>query len=255
MTEPLRDCRELDSVLTPYVDGESAPQERASIDEHLQRCPPCRDRVAVERAARDALRARRCELRAGASDVLRARCAAQAEADEAPRRTVPALRRLVPWSLAATLLLAVGGVFLFGVNHEAVAAQLALDHMKCFDVIGEEGTKDPRTAEANWQAQRGWAIGVAPASAALDLELVGVRRCISTEGASAHCMYRWRNQDLSVYIVPHALEGVGTVQQVVEKFGHRAIMWSQGGRTYLIVTRGRPEGFDAVASYIRLNVK
>jgi hypothetical protein len=32
-------------------------------------------------------------------------------------------------------------------------------------------------------------------------------------------------------------------------------MWSQGGRTYLIVTRGRPEGFDAVASYIRLNVK
>lgn len=252
MTEP-RDCRDLESALAPYVDGESAPRERATVDAHLDRCPPCRDRVAGERAIRDALRARRDELRAGASDLLRARCAAHAGRPAAA--PVARFRRLVPLSLAATLLLAVGGVFLFGVNHEAIAAQLALDHMKCFDVIGAEGTTDPKAAEATWAAQRGWAIGVAPSSPEHGLQLVGVRRCFSTDGAAAHCMYRWREQDLSVYIVPHAFDSVGTAEQVVEKFGHRAIMWTSADRTYLVVTRGRPDGFDAVAAHIRRSVR
>jgi anti-sigma factor RsiW len=265
MTEP-RACRDLEPGLAPYVDGESAPDERASIDAHLDRCRPCRDRVAEERAVRDALRARREELRVGASDVLRARCAAHARREAAaPRATAAArVRRLVPLSLAATLLLAVGGVFLFGINHEAIAAQLALDHMKCFDVIGDEGTTDAKAAEATWTARRGWSIGVPPSSPQHGLELVGVRRCFSTDGAAAHCMYRWREQDLSVYIVPHAFDGVGTAEQIVEKFGHRAIMWTSADRTYLVVTRrsragsgphGEVEGFDAVTAYIRRSVR
>ncbi len=257
MTES-RQCRDLESALAPYVDGESAPPERASVDAHLERCPPCRDRVAGERAVRDALRARRDELRAGASDLLRARCAAHAR--QAPERRASASGparawRIVPLSLAATLLLAVGGVFLFGVNREAIAAQLALDHLKCFDVIGDNGPTDAKTAQTTWQARRGWPIAVAPSSPEHDLQLVGVRRCFSSDGAAAHCMYRWRNQDLSVYIVPHQLDGVGTAEQVVENFGHRTIMWTSAERTYLIVTKGRPEGFDAVAGYIRRAVR
>jgi anti-sigma factor RsiW len=254
----IRECRELESVLTSYVDGESAPPERASVEAHLDRCGSCRDRVAGERAAREVLRARRTELRPAASETLRARCLAHRRSASAPAaapRFAPRLRRLVPLSLAATLLLAVAGVFLFGVNHEAVAAQLALDHMKCFDIIGEEGTTDPKAAAAAWQSSKGWSIGVAPSSDEHDLQLVGVRRCFSTDGAAAHCMYRWRGQALSVYIVPRALEGVGTAQQVVEKFGHGAIMWTNGPRTYLVVTRGRPRGFEEVAGYIRRNVE
>jgi anti-sigma factor RsiW len=127
--------------------------------------------------------------------------------------------------------------------------------MKCFDLIGEEGATDAKTAEARWQNSRGWTIGVAPSSAEHDLQLVGVRRCLSTDGAAAHCMYRWRGQALSVYIVPHALDGVGTAQQVMEKFGHGAIMWTSGPRTYVVVARGRPQAFEEVAGYIRRNVQ
>ena len=251
----MRECRELEAVLAPYVDGESDPQVRASVDAHLQQCPPCRDRVAGERAARDVVAARRRELRPCASEMLRARCAAhKRQADRRPS-SMPRFRRFVPLSLAATLLLAVGGVFLFGVNHEAIAAQLALDHMKCFEVSGPEGPTDPKVAAAGWQARQGWTIGVAPSSREHELQLVGVRRCFSTDGVAAHCMYRWREQDLSVYIIPHAVKGVDTAQQVLEKFGRGAIMWSSGSRTYLVVTRGRPEGFEAIAGYIRKNVE
>ncbi len=256
MTES-RKCCELEPALAPYVDGEAAPQDRAAVEAHLERCPPCRDRVAGERSVRDALHARRDELRGGASDLLRARCVAHAR--QAAGRAAPSvgarLRRVVPLSLAATLLLAVGGVFLFGVNHEAIAAQLALDHLKCFDVLGDNGPTDAKAAEASWQARRGWPIAVPPSSSEHDLQLVGVRRCFSTDGAAAHCMYRWRRQDLSVYIVPHRLDGVGTVEQAVENFGRGTIMWTSGDRTYLIVTKGRPEGLDAVAGYIRRTVR
>jgi anti-sigma factor RsiW len=231
------------------------------MDAHLERCPPCRDRLAAERAARDVLHARRDRLQTAASDVLRARCAAHATHARDVRAS--RLRRLVPLSLAATLLLAVGGVFLFGVNHEAVAAQLALDHMKCFDVIGEEGTRDATVAETTWLARRGWDIGVPRSSPEHNLELVGVRRCFSSDGAAAHCMYRWRDQALSVYILPRPLE-VGTAEQIVEKFGHRAIIWTKSGRTYLVVTRrpgqgnGTPSGrgeLESVTAYIRRSVR
>ncbi len=255
MPEPPCTCRDLEPMLAPYIDDEASPRDRESIDAHLERCPPCRDRVAGERAARDLLRARRRALRGGASDVLRARCAAHATLAQGATRAAPILRRLVPLSLAATLVLAVAGIFLFGVNHEAIAAQLALDHVKCFDVIGEEGTRDPKVAEATWVARRGWAIGVPPPSPELDLELVGVRRCFSADGAAAHCMYRWRNQALSVYIIPHTLDDLPAAPQAMEKFGQQAIMWSSGGRTYLVVTRRRSEGLDGVTGHIRRHVR
>lgn len=254
MTDSRR-CRELEPTLAPYVDGESAADERASVEAHLERCPPCRDRVAGERAVRDVLHARRDELRPSASDPLRARCAAHAGQMPARPAPVSRVRRLVPLSLAATLLLAIGGIFAFGVNHEAIAAQLALDHLKCFDVIGEDGPVDAASAAAAWAAERDWTIAVAPSSPELGLQLVGVRRCFSTDGAAAHCMYRWRDQDLSVYIVPHPLQTLGTAEQAVEKFGHRAIMWRSADRTYFIVTRGRRDGLDAVAAHIRRSVR
>lgn len=252
MTDKPRECRELDGPLAPYLDGEADAASRAAIESHLSRCPPCRDAADGEREARDVLHARRAQLRPRASELLRARCVAHART-AAPRRSL--LRRAAPFSLAATLVLAVAGVFLFGVNHEAVAAQLALDHLKCFDVIGEEGTRDPAAAESAWRARRGWDIDVPASSPEQGLELVGVRRCLSTDGTAAHCMYRWRGEPLSIYIVPHELDGATAAEQAFEKFGHRAIMWTAPGRTYVIVTRGRREGIDAVAAYIRQRVR
>src|SRR6187549_3339580 len=111
-------CRELDPLFAPFVDGEVKPEQRASVESHLDRCPPCRERVAEQRTVRAALTACRPSLRTDASGALRARCAAHARhVDRAPSPFIGVLRRpWVPLSLAATLVIAVAGAFILGIN-------------------------------------------------------------------------------------------------------------------------------------------
>lgn len=256
----MADCRELEPLLAPYVDGEAPAQDCASVDAHLRRCTPCRDRVAGERAARDVVHARRAGLRERASEHLRARCVAQ-RSEATPVRPIArprfGRRTIVPLSLAATMLLAVGGVFLFGVGNptEAIAAQLTVDHLTCFELKPHSAPPEPAAAARRFSETRGWSIGVPPGNPSHDLELVGVRRCFSTEGANAHLMYRWHGEPLSVYIVPRTLPGVTSAGRLVEKIGHRAVIWSEGARTYLVMTKARTADLDAVVQYVRAHVQ
>src|SRR5262245_51556199 len=127
-------CRDLDPFFAPYADGDVATGDRASVEAHLERCPPCRDLVDIQRSVRGVMVARRAALRPGASETLRARCAEHARASApAPPSVISRVtsRRWVPLSLAATLLIAIAGAFLFNLNDnvEALTAQLTLDHM------------------------------------------------------------------------------------------------------------------------------
>ena len=130
-------CQDLEPLLAPYVDGDAQAASRATVEAHLDRCPPCRDRVAGQRAVREIIVARRTVLRGCASEHLRARCAAHS----APARSFGPFRpqRGCPLSLAATLVLAVAGAFMLGLNNqvEALAAQLTLDHLMCFQFAPE----------------------------------------------------------------------------------------------------------------------
>jgi hypothetical protein len=64
-------------------------------------------------------------------------------------------------------------------------------------------------------------------------------------------MYKWRGQPLSVYVLNSAHPRVGAVPQLVERFGQEELIWSKGGRTYAIVTRGRPADIELVARYVQ----
>jgi hypothetical protein len=94
----------------------------------------------------------------------------------------------VPLSLAATLLLAVGGVFIFGLNDrvEALAASLAIDHVKCFKTVKTDPNTPADTAAAaiKWKQDRAGD----PCRAALEPSnslAAAVRRRFSTEGRGA----------------------------------------------------------------------
>ena len=106
MSDGIRSCRDFEERLTPYVDGDISQDTRRAADSHLAACPSCRDHVQAERTARDvAAGAARHAARCGArrpSPPLRG------AADRGAARP-SRLRRWVPLSLAATLLLAVGG--------------------------------------------------------------------------------------------------------------------------------------------------
>lgn len=162
------------------------------------------------------------------------------------------LRRWAPLSLAATILLAVAGVFVFGLNDrvEALAASLAVDHVKCFKV-GGGGRVEAHAAEKTWLDDQGWAVVVPPASAAEQLTLVDVRRCFSTDGRTAHMMYSWRGAPVSLYVLP---ENIGR-DQVVRKVGQQAVIWCANNRTYAVVAAGQPADLTSIVSYMKAHVR
>lgn len=255
----MSDCHDLEALFALYVDGEAAPREQASIAAHLDRCPSCRDRVNAERSARDMIVSARAGLRVCAPGGLRARCAAQCLRTAVTRR--PLFRRAatswLPLSLAATLVLAVGGVFILGLNNsvQALAAELTLDHLKCFTFPPARVATDAAEAARDWATTGGWELQIPPSLPAQQLELVCVRRCLITDGRMAHIMYKWRGEPLSVYVLPSSTGPSSPTREIVEKFGHEAVMWSGGQRTYVVLARARPGELAPVVDYIRASAR
>ena len=255
MADVIKSCRELDEQLAPYVDGEQTPAARRFVDAHLAGCPPCLANADAERDVRVMVHEHRDRLRPLAPASLRARCAALSASAEAPARrrsSMSSVRRWVPLSLAATLVLAVAGVFVFGLNNrvEALAASLAVDHVKCFKVT-DSPAPDPLAAARDWQQDQGWPIVVPQSEPAQQLKLVDVRRCFTTDGRSAHMMYTWRGAPLSLYVLP---EDVGR-DRVIDKMGHEAVIWCANRRTYAVVADGHPQDLSTVVDYLKAHAK
>ena len=254
-----RGCQQVESLFAAYVDQEAGVAERATVDAHLRACPPCRDRIAGERAAREVLRARGAALRPCASHALRARCAAHGT-PAATRSALLTRRALIPLSLAAAVLLAVSStLFFFGNTVEVLAAQLAVDHVKCFQFAPGGTTPvsvDPLAEAKKWEAKYGWPLKVPASAASEELELIAVRRCLSSEGRIAHMMYRWHGQPLSVFVLnsrPAARKNdqPGEIEEVVSKMGENTVIWSRGDRTYAVVARSLSPDLQQVARYVR----
>jgi anti-sigma factor RsiW len=252
-------CKDLDPLFAPYVDGDVDPADRESVEAHLAKCPPCRDRVAEQRTVRAVLAARRPMLRPCAPGDLHARCLAQAGAARVRRfvGTGSFVRRWVPLSVAATIVLAIAGVFLFSPNNrvEALATQLTVDHMTCFQFAPERlRHSDAAAAEHEWLAKQRWGIHVPESSPANQLELLGVRRCGTTDGRVAHILYKWRGQPLSLFVVPRTVRGT-IPPEPMDSFGHEAIMWSDRDRTYVILARGQPSELAPVVGYVKAHAQ
>ncbi len=160
----------------------------------------------------------------------------------------------MPLSMVATLALAVAGVFLFGLRDgvEALGTQLAADHIKCFEFAPSPAvTPDARLLSKQWAKDRGWTLRLPESEPVEQLELMGLRRCISSSGFTAHIMYKWRGQPFSVYVLNSQHPRVGPVPRLVEHLGQEEIIWSKGGRTYAVVARGRPSDIEHVALYVQ----
>jgi hypothetical protein len=167
-------------------------------------------------------------------------------------------RAWIPLSMAATILLAVAGVFFYGLRGggEALAAQLVVDHVKCFEFAPEPTLlPDAQALAREWLTTRGWNLKVPAAQSSEQLQLLGVRRCISSDGTTAHVMYKWRGEPLSVYVVNHEDKHFTASPRLVERFGQEAVVWCARGRTYAVVARGRPTDVEHVAEYVRLSAE
>jgi anti-sigma factor RsiW len=259
----MAECRELEPWLAPYVDGEISPSDADRVRTHLASCPPCRRSVAGERAARGVLQARKGELVTVAPSRLRERCAACAcEAPGLPAALVQpqrrfAQRRWVPLSFAASILLAVAAVFFIGLNGsvEALATQLALDHVKCFQFAPDHAELDAKSAGEAWSRTLPWLTKVPRSEPVEQLEFIGLRRCLSTQGLSAHIMYKWRGHPLSMYVLNSQPESGAPAGKLVSRMGQDAIIWTDAGRTYAVVSRAQQSDLEHIAQYMRASAR
>ena len=80
MAKPVKAaCQKVAEGMTRYVDGSMPPDERETFEEHLRRCPPCRQGAGEEAAGRAVLRECAGRLRAQPLPPhLRSRCEALA---------------------------------------------------------------------------------------------------------------------------------------------------------------------------------
>jgi anti-sigma factor RsiW len=249
----VKTCADIEPLVTALVDGEAAPDERAAVAEHLAACRVCRSRADAERGARAILRARAPELRVQAPPAVRERCRAAAASRPAPVSRAAAWRRhpvAVPMTIAATLAMLLGGLTISSLSDRlqvALAAQLTLEHVKCFAFARPAGTTDPGPVAASLEREYGWSVKVPGGSPDQRLELLGARRCLYSEGQMAHLMYRLGGRPLSLFVLFDARHP----EHVFEIMGHEAIVWTDQGRTYALVGPDSPTEMQRVATYVR----
>ena len=114
--------------------------------------------------------------------------------------------RLSAFAAAAMVMLTLSAVLLpiATVRSTAVlAAQLALDHLKCFTIDGDADGQPIAKADAEATLLRDFNFSVSvPASLpSAQLDLLAVRRCLYGDGLGAHCCSR-HGEPVSLFIPP-----------------------------------------------------
>jgi anti-sigma factor RsiW len=270
----MSDCRKLDPLVTPYVDGELDARARAEVDDHLRHCPPCHSRVAAEQSVRELLQTKREALKHEcAPGSLKARCAGSARlqpsagfeeargvARPKPRATIasrlkPRANLLRPFALAASLTVLVGGSFLYQVTERSsrvMAAELVADHVKCFGLNRMLGTQESLAAvEGSLASSFDWRVRLPERPQQIGLELVGARPCLYGNGRVAHIMYRHNGEPVSVFMLPKTQRKDG----VLDVMGHECAIWSEGDRTFVLVAREPRVEVARVASFVQASLR
>ena len=241
-------CREAHARITPYLDGESGEAERKQVHAHLHDCGPCQADAAAQDVARRVLRVRSAALQAKAPEALRARCAALAPA---PRRAW--MPRWSAWRVLSLGSAAAMGVvvaaFVFGIaTHSPVllAAEMTLDHLKCFALFESEGAA-PAAAEveAAVRDRFGWRVSVPAGGEHEGLVLLGARRCLSHDGSVAHLMYRHTGRPVSLFVMPNESHRAADLSLG----GYPAHIWTRGELTYVLVASEPDERLRPVMAY------
>jgi anti-sigma factor RsiW len=242
-------CVDIEASLSAYVDGEAAAPERAAVERHVRLCPTCHQRLASERAVREAFVRNRAGLRATAAPAeLKVRLQSLAA------QTRPARARGWAWvgrmAAAAVLVLTAGGWILGVVTRDStvvLAAQLTADHAKCFLTAHDRGLVDPDRAGELLRRRYGFDVRVPPSSASLGLRLVGARRCLSGVGTNAHLLYTWGGESVSLYMLPadhHAPANVTVL-------GHDACVWSGHNGSYVLVAHQSGRDLAPLVDYMQ----
>lgn len=232
---PAPDCRQMEALLPPFVDDEAPPAVRSAVEAHLARCSVCREAAAAQREIRVLLVSRRAHL----ADTVPVRLAADVRRAVASAPTPATWTRLSAFAAAAVLVVAAVGTLSWATGRSSVllAAQLTLDHIKCFVIDGadHDHPMSPDAGQAAFHQQFDMDVRLPVPPAASTAHLVSVRQCLYGDGWVAHALYRIDGEAVSVFVLrDRALSPAD-----VRAFGRHAEVLSRGHSTYVIVAPAR----------------
>jgi anti-sigma factor (TIGR02949 family) len=247
----MTDCRQIESLLPPFVDGHADARTTEVVEAHLAECGPCRNRVTMERTVRTVLRARAAELTELAPPGLRTRVVAALNERAAEGRKGTWGLRITAFAAAAAVLLVVASALELVTPKSDVlyAAQLAIDHVRCFVVeLRSKEPADPQVVQKTLADSYGWSVPVPPSNADAGLTLVAARRCPFWIGEHAHLLYRSGDREVSLYVTPGGQSRDGQLHVL----GHSEQLWNAGGNLYTLVADDlEPAELQKVTAYLQ----
>lgn len=230
----------------------------SALDAHLASCPTCREALTAQRAIRSQLSAHRHALQPSVPPGIRTRMAAKLAGEAHAEATAPGWGlRWSPVAAAAVLVLVLtAGLLpvLTGQSSVVLAAQLALDHVKCFFIDGDLHAEPVTAAEAEstMRRQHGWSVPVSETGGVGDSRLVSVRECLYGEGMAAHLLYRVGETPVSLFVMPDDSHAVARVSLLATD----TVSWHQNGHTHMLVgPAGSRTTLDSMARHLQLEAR
>jgi anti-sigma factor RsiW len=251
MTNP--NCEPFEPLLTACADGAASEAERARVAAHVGTCAACAQALEVQQLMRQAMGRHGRATADIAPPGLRTRLAATLAAERPQVIDVGWRTRLSAFAAAALVVLTLGAIalpVLTGRSNVVLAAQLALDHLKCFTIDGHDHGQVLSVAEAEAELLQdyGWRLSVPRTAGSDHGRLVSVRRCIYGDGRAAHLLYRVDGEPVSLFILP----GLERPSDQLSLFGHDEVVWNSQGRTFMLVGgAGSRNALQQMASNLR----
>lgn len=232
-------CRDLDALVGPYLDGEFGPGEREALEAHLADCAACAEATAFARSELASLRERARQASPKAPSALRTRLIA--DLDRLDRRA-RAYRAVRLGAMAAGVAVAVVGAqqgyraFQRKLYVEDVAAR----HARQFPL--EVGEPDPTRLEAWFGGKLDHRVSVPsfPNTVAAGARLLNVR-----EKQAAYIRYEASGTDapranmgLFVYDDAPGDVAVGELTDAAHgnSHGYNVVSWREGDVVYQLVS-------------------
>jgi anti-sigma factor RsiW len=245
-------CRDLEPMVTAWIDDAASDQERLVVEEHFTVCAACRYRAGAEGSIRELVRSRAAAaFRSEPPPDLKMRCEALCSSHPGGWTLPLAITRAIPFSLAATL----AGVLIYGLtasSSKTLAAQLTLDHIKCFALGSDPATPpEPEAVEGRLRERYGWSVDVPGDSPTNQLQLLSGRRCLYGQGRIAHVLYRHNGAPMSLFMLPNKVRP----SETVDVMGHEAIIWAENDRTFVLLGNESRAEMEKIAGYMRQVVK
>jgi anti-sigma factor RsiW len=246
-------CDRLQVLLAGYADGHASAAERHQVEVHVASCLACARSLRIQQSMHQALASHGRGAADPAPPWLRTRIVANLATERGPLLEAGWRTRFSAFAAAAVVVLAVGAIAVPVITERStvvLAAQLALDHLKCFTIDGHDNGEVLSVAEAEAELLHdyGWQLNVPASAGAESGRLISVRRCLYGDGRAAHLLYRVDGEAVSLFILP----GLQRPADQLSLLGYDEVVWNDGGRTFMLVgDRGSRDRLLQMASNLR----